>query len=95
MLNSRAVLPDLARAHEAAGNSDSAVRAYERYVATPWEYRFEPDAVELGWTMRRLGELYQRRDEPAKARDAHAWLARLWRRADPELQPVLAEVRVQ
>jgi hypothetical protein len=71
------------------------VRAYERYLATPWEYRFEPDAVELGWTMRRLGELYQQRGEPAKARDANARPLRLWRRADPELQPVLAEVWVQ
>jgi hypothetical protein len=24
-------------------------------------YCFEPDAVELGWSMRRLGELYERR----------------------------------
>jgi hypothetical protein len=71
------------------------VRAYERYLATPWEYRFEPDAVELGWSMRRLGELYQRQRDPAKARDAHARLLRLWRRADPELQPVLAEARLQ
>jgi tetratricopeptide (TPR) repeat protein len=87
------VLPDLARAHEAAGAADSAVAAYERYLVTPWEHRFESDAIELGSTLRRLGELYEERREPARARQAYSRLLELWRRADPELRPVLAEVR--
>lgn len=86
-------MPDLARAYEAAGKPDAAVVAYERYLATPWKHRFESDAVELGWIMRRLGELYESRGETAKARDAYARLLRLWRRADDELQPVLVDVR--
>ena len=32
-------LPDPARVYEAAGNPDSALATYERYVATPWLYR--------------------------------------------------------
>ena len=42
-----------------------------------------------------LRELYGERGDSAKARDARDRLLRLWRRADRELQPVLAEVRVE
>ena len=87
------VLPDLARAYEASGNPSSAVVTYERYLATPWKHRFESDAVELGWVLRRLGELYESRGEPARAQQNYTQLLRLWRRADGELQPTLATIR--
>jgi tetratricopeptide (TPR) repeat protein len=87
------VLPDLARAYEGAGDVDSAIAAYQRYLTTPWEHRFEPDAIELAATLRRLGELYQRGGDTAKARDSYARLLRLWQRADRELQPEVAEAR--
>jgi tetratricopeptide (TPR) repeat protein len=87
------VLPDLARSYESAGNTDAAVVAYQRYLTTPWKHRFESDAVELGWMLRRLGELYESRGESAKAREVYTRLLRLWRRADEELKPVLAQVR--
>ena len=86
-------LPDLARAYEAARKPDAALVVYERYLATPWFWRYEPDAVELGWTMKRLAELYEARGETAKARAMRGRLLQLWRRADPALQPVVAEVR--
>jgi tetratricopeptide (TPR) repeat protein len=86
-------MPDLARAYRAAGAPDSAIAVYERYLRLPWEWRFEPDAVELGWTLNTLGAMYQERKEPAKARDAYARLARLWRQADAELQPVVTAAR--
>jgi len=86
-------LPDLARAYEAAGKTDPAIAVYERYVATPWLWRYEPDAAELGWVMKRLAELYDARGEPAKAAGMRGRLLQLWRRADPELQPIVAEVR--
>ena len=55
------LLPDLARAYEAAGKPGAAVTVYERYLATPWFWRYETDAVELGWAMKRLAELYPQR----------------------------------
>jgi hypothetical protein len=86
-------LPDFARASESAGHGDSAVAVYDRYLRTPWKWRFEPDAVELGWSMKRLGELYEQRAQPGKAVDAYTRLVQLWARADPELKPIVGDVR--
>jgi hypothetical protein len=86
-------LPDLARAYEAANKPGAAVTVYERYLATPWFFRYETDAVELGWAMKRLAELYDARGEPAKTAAMRGRLIQLWRRADPELQSVVAEAR--
>lgn len=79
-------LPDLGRAYEAADRTADALAVYERYVTTPWLWRYEPDAVELSWTLRRLAELSERsgnRDRAARAREQ---LATLWREADPEVR---------
>ena len=86
-------LPDLARAYEAVGKPDAATVVYERYLGTPWLWRYEPDAVELGWAMKRLAELYDARGETGKASAVRTRLLQLWRRADPELQPLLADIR--
>ncbi len=88
-------LPDLARAYQAAGDSQAAIAVLERYLSLPWLWRYEIDAVELGWTLQRLGELYQQRGNAEKAGVARTRLLRLWRRADPELGPVLAEMRAR
>jgi len=79
-------LPDLARAYEAVNKPGAAVTVYERYLTTPWFFRYETDAVELGWAMKRLAELYAARGEGAKAAAMRGRLLQLWRRADPELQ---------
>src|SRR6185503_6777041 len=79
-------LPDLARAYEAANKPGAAVTVYERYLATPWFFRYETDAAEPGWAMKRLAELYDARGETAKAAAMRGQLLQLWRRADPELQ---------
>ncbi len=86
-------LPDLARAYEAAQKPDSAVAVYQRYVELPWEWRFETDATELGRSLGQLGRLYEQRREAGKARGVYTRLAKLWARADPELQPEVAAAR--
>jgi hypothetical protein len=86
-------LPDLARAYEAAGKPQAAAATYDRYVTTPWLWRYENDGAELGWSLKRLAELYDAQREPAKAASARNRLVQLWQRADPELQPVVAEAR--
>jgi tetratricopeptide (TPR) repeat protein len=88
-------LPDLGRALEAAGRPREAVQVYEHYLSTPWIWRYEPDAVELGWTLRRAAEIHEQLGEREAARVAYARLLALWDGADAPLQPVLADSRVR
>ena len=87
------VLPDLARAYEVAGKPDSAIAMYERYINAPWQRRYETDGIELGFAMKRLGELYQQQNDRAKATAQYNALLQLWRGADAELEPLIADVR--
>jgi serine/threonine protein kinase/tetratricopeptide (TPR) repeat protein len=88
-------LPDLARALEAAGRIRDAATVYRRYVTTPWMWRYEPDAVELGWTTQRLAELQERLGEPQAAVETYSRLLELWRNADPPVRAILSDVRVR
>jgi tetratricopeptide (TPR) repeat protein len=88
-------LPDLARAYEQAGDIESAIAAYERYLDTPWIWRFESDAPNLGWSRRRLGELYEQQRQFGKAADQYAKLIALWNDADPQLSAALTDVRAR
>ena len=87
------VLPDLARAYRAHGDHDGAIAAYERYIATPWLWRFEFDAVELGPALIRLGELYEQRGHRTNAAAAYSRLLRLWHRADGAARVESEDVR--
>jgi len=89
------VYPDLARAYDAAGRPREAAEAYERYVTTPWLWRYEYDATELGWALKRLAELREQLGDRAGARRAWEQLLALWDRADPELQPVLSAAKAK
>ena len=88
-------LPDLAKVYEATGNAAAAVDIYERYLATPWLFRYEVDASELGPMLNRLGQLHEARGDHLKAAEARTRLLALWRRADAELQPTLADIRTR
>jgi hypothetical protein len=63
--------------------------------STPWLWRCEPDAVELGWTLHRAAELHEQMGERDAARTAYTRLLNLWDRADAPLQPVLADSRAR
>jgi tetratricopeptide (TPR) repeat protein len=88
-------LAELARALDAQGNSAAAIEAWERYLATPWFFRYEIDSYELGPALLRLVELYDARGDTERAQAMRTRLLALWRRADAELQPVLADVRTR
>jgi tetratricopeptide (TPR) repeat protein/tRNA A-37 threonylcarbamoyl transferase component Bud32 len=83
----------LGRAFDLADMRDSAVAALERYVTKPWSDRWGVDAFYLAGAHKRLGELYEARDDRTRAAEHYAKFVELWKDADPELQPKVAEVR--
>jgi len=83
----------LARAYEQAGERDSALAVYERAVTTPGYLRAFEESATLGPTYRRLGELYEERGQLDKARDYYGRFVDLWKDADPELQPLVRDVK--
>lgn len=87
--------PPLGMAYEAAGVPDSAIAVYEHYVQTPFWGRHARgiDGTWLAFTLRRLGTLYEERGDAAKATDYYTRFVALWKDADPDLQPRVAEVR--
>jgi tetratricopeptide (TPR) repeat protein len=80
-------LPSLAFAYDNAGQTDSALAAYERYVTTPWLGRMWPDSWWLALAYERLGDLYEQRGDTTKAVHYYGKLVDLWKDADLELQP--------
>jgi hypothetical protein len=75
--------------------TDSAVVWFERYLATPYWRPTDPrgDTRYLAGTYKRLGELYEARGDRQKAASYYTKFVELWKNADPELQPKVAEVR--
>ncbi|HWJ22210.1 MAG TPA: protein kinase [Gemmatimonadaceae bacterium] len=87
------VLPALGVAYVQAGNADSAIAVLERYLVVRDAHRLQADQDWLAISRRRLGELYEARGDKAQAVKQYAAFLDLWRDADPELQPQVAEVR--
>lgn len=87
----------LAMAYDSAGARDSAIAALEQMrVGSPM--RRQPGAfgeVAAGPVLRRLGELYEAAGDTARAIDRYERFVRLWRRADPALQPQVTDVRLR
>jgi serine/threonine-protein kinase len=89
----------LAQAYDRAGNPDSSIAVYERYLTTPSMYRMDErttlgdDPTQLAPACKRLGELYEERGDGAKARRQYSRFVRLWRDADPELKPAVIAVQ--
>jgi tetratricopeptide (TPR) repeat protein len=86
-------LPGLALAWQAAGNEDSVVATLERYLTIPDDDRQRVDPLERAGAISRLGELYERRGDTARAISRNAEFLALWKNADPVFKPVLDRVR--
>jgi tetratricopeptide (TPR) repeat protein len=82
-------------AFDLAGKPDSAIAYLERYLAdpSPAEFFSATDAQYRSGVMKRLGELYEARGDRQKAIAYYQKFVALWKDADPELQPRVAEVR--
>jgi tetratricopeptide (TPR) repeat protein/tRNA A-37 threonylcarbamoyl transferase component Bud32 len=86
-------LPQLANAYDQAGKSDSAIAIYRRYFKTPDVGHAGIDAQYAAATHKRLGELYEAKNDRTNALDHYDKFVELWKNSDPELQPQVAEVR--
>jgi len=90
---------ELAGTYDKARQSDSALALYERIISTPGMFRlffhFVDDSYGLAPTFKRLGELYEARGDRAKAFEYYGRFVDLWKGADPELQPIVRDVRAR
>jgi eukaryotic-like serine/threonine-protein kinase len=88
----RYAMSQLGWAHDQAGRSDSAVVYYEKFLTTPDPFPIE-DGRARAQIHRRLGELYEAAGNTRQAIEQYGQFVELWARADPPLQPQVAEVR--
>jgi tetratricopeptide (TPR) repeat protein len=86
---------NLARAWDAAGQADSAVALFERYLATPYWFKVAPefDPVRVPAIHERLGQLYEARGDAERAAGHYQRFIELWKNADPDLQPRVTAAR--
>jgi tetratricopeptide (TPR) repeat protein len=84
---------DVGRAFDQAGMVDSAITSFEQYLETPQLLRLQYDAVYMPHILQRLGALYEAKGDREKAIGYYERFVELWRNADPELQPRVAEAR--
>jgi len=85
----------LGRAYDQANQPDSTIANLERYLANTHRNRIVADAWLLGPIHKRLGELYEAKGNAKRAAAEYAAFVELWKRADPDLQPKVAEVRTR
>jgi tetratricopeptide (TPR) repeat protein len=86
-------LHGLGTAYRLAGEPDSAIAVFERFVNTPYASRVIWDAVWLANVYIHLGELYEERGDQDSAINYYNEFVELWKDADPELQPRVQDVR--
>jgi tetratricopeptide (TPR) repeat protein len=84
---------ELARAFDAAGQTDSALASYAALTDGPAWYVDVPSSAALGPALKRLGELYEKRGDRGRAAEYYSRLVELWKDADPGLQQVVRDVR--
>jgi tetratricopeptide (TPR) repeat protein len=83
----------VATAFDRAGQPDSAVVYYERYLAPVNNWRTWVDGTWKGWTLERLGELYDEMGDLERAAGYYGLFVHLWAEADPDLQPRVTAAR--
>lgn len=85
-------LPELAITYDQAGEADSAIAIYTRYVQGRAISVFDR-APYLAFTHRRLAELYDSKSNADSALSHYARFVELWKDADAELQPQVQKAR--
>jgi tetratricopeptide (TPR) repeat protein len=83
----------IGRAFDLAGEADSAIVYYAAYSASRDPLRLMFDPYFRASIEKRLGELYEAKGDRAKAIEHLTRFVKLWRRADPELQPAVRDAQ--
>jgi tetratricopeptide (TPR) repeat protein len=86
-------VPRLGSAYDLAGNADSAIAVFERYTTVTNLDRPLDDSWVLAGLHKRLGELYEAKGDRQRAASHYTKFVELWKNADPELQPQVADVK--
>lgn len=81
------------RAFDSANEPDSAIAMFEHFLHTTTIGRLGNDIVCVPRVQRRLGELYEAKGDRARAAAHYNAFVDLWKGADPDLQPQVADVR--
>ena len=84
---------DIAYIHYRAGQPDSALYWYEKYLDAPLYGRYNFESGSKPLMLKRMGELYESVGNAEKAAIKYREFLALWDKADPRLQPKVAEVR--
>jgi len=85
----------VARLFDEAGQVDSAVAYFEKYLETPYNFRLFVDGNRLAATHERLGQMYDGRGDLENAALHYAAFVELWADADPVLQPRVRAARAR
>ena len=84
--------PTVAEAYDLAGQADSALAVYERYLALQADRQY-PEWVWQPRALRRAGQLHEQKGNREKALEYYGRFVDLWKDADPVLQPMVRETR--
>ena len=86
-------LYDLAESYIKNSQPDSARITLEKFENGGGTFRVYQDALYLAATYQRLGELYEEKGDRKRAVQSYEKLLDLWKNADPELQPIVKDVK--
>jgi len=84
---------NLGRAFDLANQPDSAIAELEAYTTVRYDSRFDDDQFALAGTHKRLGELYDAKGDREKAISHLSKFVELWKNADADLQPAVADAK--
>jgi tetratricopeptide (TPR) repeat protein/tRNA A-37 threonylcarbamoyl transferase component Bud32 len=84
---------NLGRAFDLLNQPDSAIAHFETYTQTPDFSRLDTDVDALAGIEKRLGELYDAKGDREKAISHFSKFVELWKNADPDLQPAVADAK--
>ena len=80
-------------AFDRADMPDSAIAEFRRYLDTPFSDILSDNGDDLAFVYKSLGRLYENKGDRGEAANYYSKFVELWKNADPDLQPQVAEVK--